>query len=307
MTNPNNAIGTVGAYGGRTSVNAFSDNLQIYSGRGVVSGWAVAPDSGMTITFGGDGTTRDVAVAEDTMGNFTTVNNISEAPISVTIPTAPATNPRRDCIIAYVDNPPSVSTTTLDNPGACGLIVVQGTPAALPLPPSDADIRSAITVDGGTGTSAYYVILARVVIAPGTTVITSNMITTGERAKLRVDAIYPVGSIYMSVNATNPGTLFGGTWTQIKDTFLLSAGDTYTAGDTGGEATHTLTKDEMPSHYHSYPVTIDSAAPNPNASEVRLGAAQSYLRDHYTGSAGNGQAHNNMPPYLVVYMWQRTA
>ena len=52
------------------------------------------------------------------------------------------------------------------------------------------------------------------------------------------DSIYPVGSIYMSVNSTSPETLFGGTWVQIKDTFLLSAGDTYTAGNTGGSATH---------------------------------------------------------------------
>lgn len=67
-----------------------------------------------------------------------------------------------------------------------------------------------------------------------------------------IDAIYPVGSIYMSVNSTSPATLFGGTWTQIKDTFLLSAGDTYTAGDTGGEATHTLTSGEMPIHNHTF-------------------------------------------------------
>ena len=51
--------------------------------------------------------------------------------------------------------------------------------------------------------------------------------------------IYPVGSIYMSVNSTSPSILFGGTWEQIEDTFLLTAGSTYTAGDTGGSATHT--------------------------------------------------------------------
>ena len=55
---------------------------------------------------------------------------------------------------------------------------------------------------------------------------------------LTIDDIYPVGSIYMSVNNTSPSTLFGGTWEQIKDTFLLSAGNTYTAGNTGGSATH---------------------------------------------------------------------
>lgn len=65
-------------------------------------------------------------------------------------------------------------------------------------------------------------------------------------------AVYPVGSIYMSMTDTNPNVLFGfGTWEQVKDRFLLSAGDTYKAGNTGGEATHSLTVDEMPSHKHT--------------------------------------------------------
>jgi hypothetical protein len=66
-----------------------------------------------------------------------------------------------------------------------------------------------------------------------------------------LNIIYPVGSIYMSVNNVSPETFMGGTWEQIKDTFLLSAGDTYTAGATGGEATHTLTVEEIPSHTHT--------------------------------------------------------
>lgn len=71
--------------------------------------------------------------------------------------------------------------------------------------------------------------------------------------------IYPIGSIYLSENSTSPATLFGGTWTQIKDKFLLTAGDTYKAGNTGGSSTHkhttaghTLTTNEMPSHTHEY-------------------------------------------------------
>ena len=62
---------------------------------------------------------------------------------------------------------------------------------------------------------------------------------------------YPVGSIYLSVNSTNPGTIFGGTWEQIKDRFLLACGSTYSNGSTGGEAKHTLTTNEMPSHSHA--------------------------------------------------------
>ena len=70
MTNPNNAIGTNGAYGGRTSVNAFNDNLAIYQGRGILSGFAVSPNAGMSVAIGGNGTTRDVAIAEDNIGNM---------------------------------------------------------------------------------------------------------------------------------------------------------------------------------------------------------------------------------------------
>lgn len=67
---------------------------------------------------------------------------------------------------------------------------------------------------------------------------------------LMLDNVWPVGSIYMSVNSTNPGTLFGGTWQQIKDRFLLACGSTYANGATGGEATHALTVNEMPTHKH---------------------------------------------------------
>lgn len=72
-----------------------------------------------------------------------------------------------------------------------------------------------------------------------------------------IDA-YPVGSIYMSVNSTSPASLFGGTWQQIKDRFLMCAGSTYKAGGTGGEASHTLTVKEMPSHSHDVSMTTRS-------------------------------------------------
>ena len=67
-----------------------------------------------------------------------------------------------------------------------------------------------------------------------------------------LNLIYPVGSIYLSSNSTNPGTLFGGTWTQIKDRFILTAGDYYSNGAIGGAATVTLTVSNMPSHKHSF-------------------------------------------------------
>lgn len=182
MTNPNNAVGTNAAYGGRTSVNAFNDDLTIYS-RGILSGWVCSPNSGMTVQIGGNGADRDAAVAEDNAGNKTSINNISGSPIDVTIPAAPATNNRIDLIVAYADNPPSGTSTVVDNPAACGIIVVSGTAAASPTPPTDATIRSAITADGATGSTAYYVILAQIRVGTGVTTIGSGVITQGDVVK----------------------------------------------------------------------------------------------------------------------------
>lgn len=177
-TNPNNAVGTNGAYGGRTSVNALNDNLAAYS-RGIMSGWACSPNSGLTVSLGGDGTTRDVAIAEDNAGNKTTINNISGSPIDVTLSAAPASNSRIDLVVAYVDNPPQGTNTETDNPGACGIIAVSGNVALSPTVPDDSAIRTAITADGASGTTAYYVVLASITIASGTTTITNTNITQG--------------------------------------------------------------------------------------------------------------------------------
>ena len=124
-----------------------------------------------------------------------------------------------------------------------------------------------------------------------------------------LDKAYPVGSIYMSVNSTNPKTLFGGTWVQLKDRFLLAAGTTYKAGATGGEATHTLTASEMPSHNHAVYYPNAGAADHSAPGNYPDGPSDStyYAIGSYTSSAGGGAAHNNMPPYLSVYVWKRTA
>ena len=138
--------------------------------------------------------------------------------------------------------------------------------------------------------------------------------------KTLFDIVYPVGAIYMSVSETSPATLFGGTWEQIQNRFLLAAGSSYTAGDTGGEATHKLTANEMPSHTHAL-----RANTSWGESET-LGAWKQYVSSGILMDAGSsgttittsyyydvaqpvgdGKAHNNMPPYLIVYMWKRTA
>lgn len=119
------------------------------------------------------------------------------------------------------------------------------------------------------------------------------------------DLIYPVGAVYLSASATDPATLFGGTWERIQDRFLLCAGTTYAAGSEGGEASHTLTVDEMPSHGHTE--TYNPASEGTFARSGGAIVALAGTRQKYTGYSGGGAAHNNMPPYLAVYAWQRVA
>ena len=178
-------------------------------------------------------------------------------------------------------------------------------------------------------------------------------------------AMYPVGSIYLSVNNVNPGTIFGGTWEQIQDRFLLAAGGTYAGGATGGTASHThtsaahthtsaahthttaghtLTINEMPSHTHSHPnnghtfswgdrnstlwlnsgqMTAQGATNNglssyqgPNNLTNYTGGGASHSHGNTgsttpgnTGSTtpGNTGSSSSLPPYLAIYVWNRTA
>ena len=118
------------------------------------------------------------------------------------------------------------------------------------------------------------------------------------------DLIYPVGSIYYTNNANfSPNVSFNGTWEQIKDVFLLAAGNTYVGGTSGGEATHTLTIQEMPSHTHSINKAI---SPGGNGSGLTWSGTTTTNNGGVLKTGGD-QAHNNMPPYIVVYVWKRVS
>lgn len=198
-----------------------------------------------------------------------------------------------------------------------------------------------IMMDDGNRLSGVGVYLEKPEESTDTTVYGNNATTFNGYTfdafrALMLDTIYPVGSIYMSANATSPETLFGGMWEQIKGRFLLGTGapennddgtspGNYdkTPGSKGGEATHTLTTSEMPSHVHS--VNISSRE---TLNRVIWGGGYGssdknawgfgYIDDTSSGLptgtngvtaayAGGDNAHNNLPPYLAVYMWQRTA
>lgn len=142
-----------------------------------------------------------------------------------------------------------------------------------------------------------------------------------------LDAIYPVGCIYTSVSQVSSAVapsqcpieaVLGGTWEKIYGKFLLSADSEHAIGTTGGEETHTLTINEMPSHSHTFIrqqwYSADTVAQSGTGSIYSWksgagtgGNTSSSYRGNPTDAAGGGAAHNNMPPYLTVYMWKRTA
>lgn len=117
--------------------------------------------------------------------------------------------------------------------------------------------------------------------------------------------IYPVGSVYISTVGTSPKTLFGGEWEQILGRFLLGANDTYAAGSMGGEAAHTLTVEEMPEHTHRFGYVTEAVAAGDRY--ARIDSGRTNASASFNESTGGGKAHNNMPPYLSVYMWKRVS
>lgn len=127
--------------------------------------------------------------------------------------------------------------------------------------------------------------------------------------QLVLDVMYPVGSIYMSINDSNPTTMFGGVWEKIEDKFLLGSGDGFELGATGGEERHKLTAEEMPSHSHLMYLNYDQGNKTIPAWGVKYNFTQPQTSTRglttVPGQAGENKEHNNMPPYLVVNIWKR--
>ena len=150
----------------------------------------------------------------------------------------------------------------------------------------------------------------------------------GKTAAELMLTLYPVGAVYISANSTSPASLFGGTWEILNDVFLLAAGSYANAGTFGGEAAHALTVNEMPVHHHSlghtgnhssFSVTWGNIYANveiPSAiafthtpGEALAGNSLVVFQneDSATATSGGGAAHNNLPPYMAVYMWKRVS
>lgn len=134
----------------------------------------------------------------------------------------------------------------------------------------------------------------------------SDVLQLGDSAWLTAQGAYPVGAIYLSVTDANPAALFGGTWERIGGRFILGADSTYAAGSTGGEAAHTLTAEEMPRHNHEID-DLDASGSATTFMTVQAQDKKGFGGNVQTMYAGGGKAHNNMPPYLAVFMWQRVS
>ena len=221
---------------------------------------------------------------------------------TVASPTLNVNNTGAKAIKEYGTTAAGTSTTTSWYAGAVIPFVYDGTNWIMMAWRNNTTYSSMSTAEADTGTAT-----------------TGRVLTAANLKRIIVDRVYPVGSIYMSVNNTSPATLFGGTWTQIKDRFLLGVGSTYTAASaTGGAANVTLTEDQIPAHTHSLSsngaangsgvyknyVTSSTGSLYYAAASNRASATADPLT---SSSTGGGSSHNNMPPYYTVYMWRRTA
>ena len=167
------------------------------------------------------------------------------------------------------------------------------------------EASKAVTADSNKDITGIRNITATGALSVGSGTIGGNTIAT-------LNMLYPVGSIYINASvSTNPATLLGfGTWTAFgtgRTMVGIDASQTEfdTAEETGGAKTHTLTIDEMPSHNHNNP---KGCKPPTNANDVDItGGNGTTITDNIvTDNTGGGQAHNNLQPYIVVYMWKRT-
>ena len=126
-----------------------------------------------------------------------------------------------------------------------------------------------------------------------------------------LDKSHPIGTYYWSQKNTNPSTLFGGSWEQIRGRFLFAEDNSHVVGTSGGEEFHTLTSNEIPSHNHGLPKPVCAYK---NVPDIQIagggGSKKLYENDGNvanTNNVGGGKPHNNMPPYISAFCWRRTA
>lgn len=189
------SLGFASRLGGRGSATGEQAAAQMYS-NGIVSGFVVSPatpTANMTVKVGGVAGTPDVMVATNAVGNNVFLKNRNTDAFTLSM-TAPASNSVIYSIVGFTDDlsvATSDATSVADNPSKCGVIAVSGTSAASPVAPSDAQIRTAITTAGFTGSQAAYGVIGYVTLTSTTTTITApNISQTGRTASLNIAKLY---------------------------------------------------------------------------------------------------------------------
>ena len=208
--------------------------------------------------------------------------------------------------------------------------------AAVTATPTELNKSTAIVSDGTNATFNTGITAAKIKTLIGLTdssAITTNTDSEGEVTPVlatgvtavevwglvksaALDSIYPVGAIYTAITSGSPATVFGGTWVSFGQGRVMVGHDDAADPDTdfvapsgdgssvlvGGAKTHTLSVDEIPSHTHGISNFEDPTGTGSNGS---ANGASSFSTVN-TDATGGGGAHNNLQPYVVVYMWKRT-
>jgi hypothetical protein len=214
--------------------------------------------------------------------------------------------------LGYTDGGASDTTITMDDSAPLSVNV-------------NGNLSVSSNVEVGTANLFVDTVNSRVGIGttePGATLeVTGNAFVSGDLeiagnlGSSLVNLIYPIGAIYISVNSTDPGTIWSGTtWAAFgagKTLVGLDSGDAdfNQVEETGGAKTHTLTINQMPAHNHSYQDRVRNIAPAAQSGTNRYepSGVSNIEYNRTTGSKGGTQAHNNLQPYIVTYMWKRTA
>ena len=320
MTNPNNAVRVSSRNGGRGSVYEANAWAQAY-GNGILTGNGVTPSTGMTIAVGGTTACPDVVIATNASGYKIGLDLVDSATVTVS---KPASNKKIVAIVAYTNDLAVASTESniTGNPASCGLIAVDGTVSANPVDPTDAQIRTAITSDGGTGPSAAYGIIGTILLTSSTSSITSGIITRRSAVSGLIDIFYPIGAYYETSDTSfDPNIAWGGTWvedTAGRVTVATNNGTFPTVGGTGGAETHTHDlstgwaqmiikgdgrilyneKTLTPTNYWTANYKIEGSNP---------GSATDSGQAYGPTLGGNSASSSTLQPYIVVKRWHRTA
>lgn len=277
--------------GGLHSAAAYAGwENELFGGNAVASATAlkVGAGSGMTVSVGkgnalidtGDDYSRRVALTEA---------------VNVTLDQADTSLPRNDLIVIYVDMAVTPVQTVQDNTnGILKVVAVKGTPASSPSDPDAGTIQQAI------GAGNPYMTLASIRVNAGASAISAGNITDKRPASPIVysasilDLIYPVGAIAIGAKPSI------GTWEKIQGRFLWASNTAHPAGNTGGSETVALEDNNMP--YHAI-MDKENSAGGWGAQFVAVPSG-----NYVMGAKGtNATPHENMPPYLSVDMWRRTA